>query len=80
MGRVLVLILIVVLAVWLIRRALRPRSSDVPQARKAVEGDLVACARCGVNLPRNDARQVMMNRMERFEQIERQLAQANLSI
>lgn len=57
MGRVLVLILIVVFAVWLIRRALRPRSGDIPQARKAVEGDLVACARCGVNLPRNDARE-----------------------
>ena len=57
MGRLLVLILIVVLAVWLIRRALRPASRDAPQARTPVEGDLVACARCGINLPRGDARE-----------------------
>jgi uncharacterized protein len=58
MGRVLVLILIVVLAVWLIRRALRPSRPAAPTAAKpAVEGDLVACARCGLNLPRSDARE-----------------------
>jgi uncharacterized protein len=59
MGRVLVLILIVVLAVWLIRRALRPASPKPKpeKAQAAVEGDLVACARCGINLPRNDARE-----------------------
>ena len=58
MGRVLVLILIVVLAVWLIRRALRPRSGT-PQTktRTPIEGDLIACARCGLNLPRTDARE-----------------------
>ncbi len=56
MGRVLVLILIVVLAVWLVRRALRPPSAVAPQAKTPIEGDLVACARCGVNLPRGEAR------------------------
>lgn len=55
MGRLLVLLLIVVLAVWLIRRALRPAPrSEAPAAR---EGDLVACARCGLNLPRAEARE-----------------------
>jgi uncharacterized protein len=57
MGRVLVLILVVVLAVWLIRRALRPARKDVPRSGPAVEGELVACARCGINLPRAEARE-----------------------
>jgi uncharacterized protein len=58
MGRVVVLILLVVLAVWLIRRALRA-STGAQQVRK--EGpdqqDLVRCARCGVHLPRAEARE-----------------------
>jgi uncharacterized protein len=60
MGRVLVLILLVVLVVWLIRRAFRspasPDRADAPRGAPPVEGDLVACARCGVNLPRSEAR------------------------
>lgn len=59
MGRVLVLVLLVVAAVWLLRRALRPKTpaaakNDGAQA-KAIEGDLVACAHCGLNLPRGEA-------------------------
>ena len=55
MGRMLVLILVVVLVVWLIRRAFRsPASRD--SAAAPLQGDLVACARCGVNLPRSEAR------------------------
>ena len=58
MGRVLVLIVLVVAAVWLIRRALRPKppqeAKDVPQS-KAIEADLVSCAHCGLNLPRGEA-------------------------
>ena len=58
MGKLLVLILLVVLAVWLVRRALRAASSDrAPQARSPEVGDLVRCARCGVHLPRSEARQ-----------------------
>ena len=54
MSRLIVLVLLVVLAVWLIRRALRgPRIQDKPP----VQGDLVACARCGVHLPRAEARE-----------------------
>jgi uncharacterized protein len=56
MGRIVVLILIVVLAVWLIRRALRAARKDEPQAKTPIEGDLVSCARCGLNLPRAEAR------------------------
>ena len=53
MGRLIVLILLVVLAVWLIRRALR---ATQPKERPPLQGDLVACARCGVHLPRSEAR------------------------
>jgi uncharacterized protein len=56
MGRLLVLILLVVLAVWLVRRALRraaPRT-DVPAAKQSDE--LVRCVQCGVLLPRAEAR------------------------
>ena len=57
MGRLIVLILLVVLAVWLIRRALKAsRTSQGPQSKAPVQGDLVACARCGVHLPRTEAR------------------------
>lgn len=57
MGRFLILVLLVVIAVWLIKRALRsPKDSGV--ARKPpVQGDLVSCARCGLNLPRTEARE-----------------------
>jgi uncharacterized protein len=54
MGRLIVLVLLVVLAVWLVRRALRAAK---PQQKSAVQGELVACARCGVHLPRAEARE-----------------------
>jgi len=58
MGRLIVLILLVVLAVWLIRRALKAsRSSQDPGTKPPGEiGDLIRCARCGVHLPRAEAR------------------------
>jgi uncharacterized protein len=59
MLRLVVLVALVVLAVWLIRRALarsnaKPRPQE-PLAGKA--GELVKCAHCGVHLPRAEARQ-----------------------
>jgi uncharacterized protein len=55
MGRLLVLILLVVLAVWLIRRAFA--KSHPPKSPKSLwEGELVQCAHCGVHLPRGEAR------------------------
>jgi len=57
MGKLLVLILLAVLAVWLVRRALRaPRPGEVSE-KQPVQQDLVRCARCGVHLPRSEARQ-----------------------
>ena len=53
--RLVVLIVLIVLAVWLIRRAFltSSKSRNAPQ----IQGDLVACARCGMHLPRNEARE-----------------------
>jgi len=54
MGRLILLALVVLAAVWLVRRALRERQP--PQGPPGVPGDLVACAHCGVHLPRAEAR------------------------
>ncbi|MCD6042485.1 MAG: hypothetical protein K0R40_2088 [Burkholderiales bacterium] len=54
MGRLLILIALVVFAVWLVRRALRGTAG---RQKPPVQGDLVACARCGVHLPRAEARE-----------------------
>ena len=57
MGRLLVLVLLVVVAVWLIRRALRgPARRPDLQAKPEKQGELVSCARCGMHLPRGEAR------------------------
>jgi uncharacterized protein len=59
-GRLLVLILIVVFAVWLVRRALRRAALDgEPQATAPAaptSDELVRCVQCGVLLPRAEAR------------------------
>jgi uncharacterized protein len=58
MGRLLVLILLVVLAVWLVRRALRGTTTRSDVGKRAENhGELVRCAHCGVHLPRGEARQ-----------------------
>ncbi|HUQ75483.1 MAG TPA: PP0621 family protein [Burkholderiales bacterium] len=57
MGKLLVLILLVVVGVWLVRRALRraARSDDAP--KPAASEELVRCAHCSLLLPRAEARQ-----------------------
>ena len=58
MGRFLFLVLLVVAVVWLVKRALRAPARDGEIERKPpVEADLVSCARCGVHLPRGEARE-----------------------
>ena len=54
--RFIVHIVLVVLAVWLIRRALRSTGKTDIEKKPPVEGDLVRCANCGVHLPRAEAR------------------------
>ena len=56
MGRLIVLILIVLAAVWLVKRALAASGRAEVEQKPPVEGDLVSCARCGVHLPRSEAR------------------------
>ena len=64
MGRLLVLVVLVVLAVWLIRRALRASTRTPGASSPAGNADsssnkseeLVRCANCGVLLPRAEAR------------------------
>jgi len=54
--RLVVLIVLVVLAVWLIRRAFRASTGkETLQKRAPLQQDLVSCARCGVHLPRSEA-------------------------
>jgi uncharacterized protein len=58
MGRLLVLILVVVLVVWALKRAFAgPRKRDeAPQVPPGKQAALVSCAHCGVNLPQTEAR------------------------
>ena len=59
MGKLLVLIALVMVAVWLAKRALRHGAREdgpaSPGARASEE--LVRCAHCGLLLPRGEARQ-----------------------
>jgi len=57
MGRLLVLILLVVIAAWLVRRALRRAAMPGASEASAVRDELVRCAHCGLLLPRAEARE-----------------------
>ena len=56
MGRLVVLVVIVVIAVWLVRRALRAPAARAHRPLR--DGELVACAHCGLHLPRAEALEV----------------------
>ena len=55
MGRFLVLVVLVLVAIWLVKRALRSSQNRGAREKPPVQGDLVTCARCGLNLPRSEA-------------------------
>lgn len=60
MGRVILLILIGVALWWLLRGFFRAQVRDEtppPPAQSPLGEDMVRCARCGVNLPRSEARE-----------------------
>ena len=63
MGRIILLILIAFAIYWLFRAFLRARArrddeeSKPPQAHSPRGEDMVTCTRCGVNLPRSEARE-----------------------
>ncbi len=56
MGRLILITLAVLLLVWLLRRAFAAPRSKPGAAGGEAKGDLVTCARCGVNLPKAEAR------------------------
>jgi len=59
MSRIVLLVGAVLVFVWLLRRALAGRKTEDgrkgPSSPEASVPELVACARCGVHLPRNEA-------------------------
>jgi uncharacterized protein len=54
--RFILLIVLIVVAFWVIRRALRSFNKPAIPERPPTQGDLVSCARCGMHLPRAEAR------------------------
>jgi uncharacterized protein len=62
MGRFLLLVVLIVVAVWLVRRALvrlkQGQQGGMPAAGGKTQGDLVKCAHCGTHLPLAEARAV----------------------
>ena len=58
MGRILLLLLIALAIYWLFRAFFRSQvQKPGPPPATTVKGeDMVTCARCGVNLPRSEAR------------------------
>ncbi len=57
MTRLIIIVIAVVAIIWLLRRALAgPRTGAKPPAEGGEQkGELVACAHCGVNLPKAEA-------------------------
>ena len=53
MSKLIMLVAVLALAWWLIRRALRELRKDVPPPVAAE--DMVRCSRCGVHLPRSES-------------------------
>ena len=56
MTRLIIIIIVVVAVIWLVRRAIAgPRVAKPPPEAGEQKGELVACAQCGVNLPKSEA-------------------------
>ena len=58
MGRLIVLLLLAVVAIWYLRRVVRRFEGEERDGRGGTAvPDLVSCARCGVHVPRPEARE-----------------------
>lgn len=59
--RILIIMALVALALWFLRKALghnkadKTSTSEAPEKRSAKTLDLVACSRCGLHIPREEA-------------------------
>ena len=58
MGRILFLLIIAFLIYLLFKGFLRAQTRRGEEDRKEKVEDMVACARCGVNVPRSETREV----------------------
>jgi uncharacterized protein len=62
LGRIVVLLILAFVIYLLFRGFFRAQvkrdEAQPPQAKSAVGEDMVTCSRCGVNLPRSEARDV----------------------
>jgi uncharacterized protein len=56
MGRLILIAIALAVLVWLVRRALAAPRGEQPGGKSEEQGNLVACAHCGVNLPKSEAR------------------------
>jgi uncharacterized protein len=56
MGRFILLVVALFILIWLVRSALAGRKRERPQSPSETRSELVACAHCGVHLPRAEAR------------------------
>ncbi|MGE0874182.1 MAG: PP0621 family protein [Burkholderiales bacterium] len=56
MGRIVILVVLVVIAVWAIRRAIARSADRERTAKPGHIGALVRCAHCGVYLPAAESR------------------------
>jgi len=56
--RIILLVVLVLAAVWFVRRALAGMGRDASSRQPPAPGELVSCARCGLHLPRTEAREV----------------------
>ena len=58
MGKILFFLMLFLLGWWLVRGLTKSKlKHDEDPAKPGRVEDMVACARCGVNLPRSDARE-----------------------
>lgn len=57
MGRILILVVLVLVAVWLLKRAFAKPRPPADSGKPLQVGDLVSCARCGVLLPAPESRE-----------------------
>lgn len=55
--RFLLILVVIVAAIYMLRRALMRVNRDAAAPPPPAPGELVSCARCGLHLPRGEARE-----------------------